>query len=102
MFVVPEVVAGYVFPARKWRERPDAYRYLCGVGAVGEIMLLMAANLVGFALGLDGLRDLVRTILVTWEGQVFFWTACFALFTGAQFMFEWREAERRRGVNMKC
>jgi len=28
--------------------------------------------------------------------------ACVALFTGVQFMFEWREAEKRRGIRMKC
>jgi len=102
LFVLPEILASWAFPARKWKDSPDAYRWLCGIGAVGTILMLMAANLVGFALGVDGLKELVTTILVTWEGQVFFWTACFALFTGAQFMFEWREAERRRGVNMKC
>ncbi|KAF1920522.1 glycerol:H+ symporter [Ampelomyces quisqualis] len=102
LFVLPEILAAYVFPARTWRHRPDAYRWLCGVGAVGEILMLMTANLVGFALGLDGLDGLVKSILGTWEGQVFFWTACFALFTGAQFMFEWRENEKRRGIKMKC
>jgi D-alanyl-lipoteichoic acid acyltransferase DltB (MBOAT superfamily) len=102
LFVLPEILAGYIFPARKWKDRPDAYRWLCGVGAVGEILMLMTANLVGFALGLDGLDGLVKSILGTWDGQVFFWTACVALFTGAQFMFEWRENEKRRGIKMKC
>jgi D-alanyl-lipoteichoic acid acyltransferase DltB (MBOAT superfamily) len=102
LFVLPEILASYVFPARKWKNSPDAYRWLCGVGAVGEILMLMTANLVGFALGLDGLEGLVKSILGTWDGQVFFWTACFALFTGAEFMFEWRESEKRRGIKMKC
>jgi D-alanyl-lipoteichoic acid acyltransferase DltB (MBOAT superfamily) len=102
LFVLPEILASWVFPARKWKDSPDAYRWLCGVGAVGEILMLMTANLVGFALGLDGLEGLVKSIMGTWEGQVFFWTACVALFTGAQFMFEWREAEKRRGIRMKC
>ncbi|KNG52720.1 MBOAT-domain-containing protein [Stemphylium lycopersici] len=102
LFVLPEIIAGYVFPARKWRESPDAYRWLCGVGAVAEILMLMAANLVGFALGVDGLKDLVRGIVGTWSGWSFLATACFALFTGVQFMFEWRESEKRRGIKMKC
>jgi D-alanyl-lipoteichoic acid acyltransferase DltB (MBOAT superfamily) len=102
LFVLPEILASWAFPAKTWKDSPDAYRWLCGVGAVGEILMLMMANLVGFALGLDGLGGLVKSILGTWEGQMFFWTACIALFTGAQFMFEWREAEKRRGIRMKC
>ena len=102
LFVLPEIIAGYLFPARKWRNNPDAYRLLCGVGAVGEILMLMVANLVGFALGLDGLDGLIKGITSTWSGWGFLATACFALFTGVQFMFEWREAEKRRGIKMKC
>ncbi|KAJ4405129.1 glycerol transporter [Didymella pomorum] len=102
LFVLPEIIAGYVFPARKFRNNPDLYRMLCGVGAVGEILMLMVANLVGFALGLDGLDGLVKGITGSWSGWGFLATACFALFTGVQFMFEWREAEKRRGIKMKC
>lgn len=102
LFVLPEIIAGYIFPARKWKDRPNQYRWLCGVGAVGEILMLMTANLVGFALGLDGLDGLVKGIVGSWEGQLFFWVACGALFTGVQVMFEYREAEKRRGIKMKC
>lgn len=102
LFVLPEIVAGYVFPPRKFKNHPNLYRVLCGVGAVGEILMLMVANLVGFALGLDGLDGLVKGIASTWSGWAFLGTACFALFTGVQFMFEWREAEKRRGIKMKC
>ncbi|KAL6705311.1 glycerol transporter [Coniothyrium glycines] len=102
LFVLPEIVAGYIFPAKKWRDSPDAYRWLCGVGAVGEILLLMVANLVGFALGVDGLKDMIAVIGGSWSGWAFLLTACVALFTGVQFMFEWREAEKRRGIKMKC
>jgi len=102
LFVLPEILASALFPARKWEESPNAYRWLCGVGAVGEILMLMAANLVGFALGVDGLKELVTGIVGTWSGWMFLITACGALFTGVQFMFEWRESEKRRGINMKC
>ncbi|KAE8831329.1 hypothetical protein HRS9122_08919 [Pyrenophora teres f. teres] len=102
LFVLPEIIASYVFPARKWKDSPDAYRWLCGVGAVGEILMLMTANLVGFALGVDGLKDLVKGIVGSWSGWMFLGTACVALFTGVQFMFEWRESEKRRGIKMKC
>ncbi|KAJ4359411.1 glycerol transporter [Ascochyta clinopodiicola] len=102
LFVLPELIAAQLFPARRFKNHPDAYRMLCGVGAVGEILMLMVANLVGFALGLDGLEGLVRGVASSWSGWAFLAAACFALFTGVQFMFEWRAAEMRRGVKMKC
>lgn len=102
LFVLPEIIASYLFPARKWKDSPDAYRWLCGVGAVGEILMLMTANLVGFALGLDGLSALLQGIFGSWGGWLFLGTSCVALFTGVQVMFEWREDEKRRGIKMKC
>ncbi|KAF2685766.1 glycerol:H+ symporter-like protein [Lentithecium fluviatile CBS 122367] len=102
LFVLPEVLASYIFPARRWKNHPNTYRYLCGLGAVVEILMLMVANLVGFALGIDGLKGLIEGIIASWSGLAFFWSACFALFCGAQFMFEWRESEKRRGIKLKC
>ncbi|KAL8635512.1 MAG: hypothetical protein Q9228_007001, partial [Teloschistes exilis] len=63
LFVLPEVLAGYAFPKRKWQNHKHAYRMVCGVGAVGNILMMMAANLVGFAVGLDGLMGLVHGIV---------------------------------------
>ncbi|KAL8960727.1 MAG: hypothetical protein Q9193_002615 [Seirophora villosa] len=102
LFVLPEVLAGYAFPKRKWSDNPGAYRMICGVGAVGNILMMMAANLVGFAVGLDGLRDLVRGIVGSYSGLVFLAAACVALFVGAQVMFELREHELRHGIKLKC
>ncbi|KAI9685235.1 MAG: glycerol transporter [Bathelium mastoideum] len=102
LFILPEVVATQLFPRRKFKDQPDLYRWLCGIGAVGNIMMMMAANLVGFAVGLDGLKGLVQGIAGSWSGVVFLMGACGALFTGAQVMFEVREEEKRHGINMKC
>lgn len=102
LFVLPEILATLAFPAKKWKDRPDQYRWLCGVGAVGNILMMMAANLVGFAVGLDGLKGLVDGIIGSWGGRVFLLGAMATLFVGVQVMFEVREAEKRRGVNMKC
>ena len=121
LFVLPETLAGFLFPKRKWEHHKEAYRILCGVGAVGNILMMMSANLVGFAVGLDGLKGLVqgivgsysgtissvegcfRSVLLTLNsGLVFLGFACAALFTGVQFMFELREEELRHGIHMKC
>lgn len=102
LFVLPEVLATLAFPAKKWQDRPQAYRMLCGFGAVGNVLMMMAANLVGFAVGVDGLKGLVQGIVDSWGGRFFLLGACATLFVGVQVMFEWREAEKRRGINMKC
>jgi protein-cysteine N-palmitoyltransferase HHAT len=102
LFVLPELLGGMAFPARKWKDRPNAYRVICGVGAVFNILMMMMANLVGFAVGLDGLKGLMRGIVGTWQGAVFMFGACGALFVGAQVMFEHREAEKRKGIKLKC
>ncbi|KAK7522706.1 MBOAT, membrane-bound O-acyltransferase family-domain-containing protein [Phyllosticta citriasiana] len=102
LFVAPEVLATMAFPRRRWAARPTAYRVLCGVGAVGNVLMMMAANLVGFAIGLDGLQALVKAIFGNYSGLAFFAAACGALFVGVQVMFEVREEELRHGIKMKC
>lgn len=69
LFVLPEVLAELIFPPYKWQHHQRAYRMICGVGAVGNVLMLMAANLVGFAVGLDGVKDLVRGIIGSYSGQ---------------------------------
>lgn len=102
LFVLPEAICTLLFPAKKWKNSPNAYRWICGVGAVGNILMMMAANLVGFALGLDGLQGLVTNIIGSWGGLFFLVAACGTLFVGAQVMFEVRESEKRKGFHMKC
>ncbi|RMZ80913.1 hypothetical protein DV737_g2743, partial [Chaetothyriales sp. CBS 132003] len=102
LFILPEVLAGLAFPAKAWRHRPTTYRVICGIGAVANVLMMMAANLVGFALGLDGLKGLVQGIISSWQGALFMVAACAALFVGVQVMFEHREEEKRKGIRMKC
>jgi len=101
LFVLPEILATIAFPAKKWQDRPNAYRVICGIGAVGNILMMMAANLVGFAVGLDGLKGLVQGIIGTWQGLGFLLAACLTLFVGVQVMFEVREGEKRKGIRLK-
>lgn len=66
--MLPEVVAEWLFPSKRWKDDRVAYRVICGIGAVGNILIMMSANLVGFALGLNGLRDLVAGIVGSMTG----------------------------------
>lgn len=69
LFMMPEVIAGYLFPRRRWENNLTAYRVLCGVGVVGNLMMMMMANLVGFAVGVDGLKSIIHGIFNDYSGQ---------------------------------
>jgi protein-cysteine N-palmitoyltransferase HHAT len=100
LFVLPEVVATLLFPAKKWKDQPNTYRIICGVGAIGNILMMMVANLVGYAIGIDGLKGLVHGIIGSTAGVMLFAAACGCLFVGVQIMFEVREEEKRAGIKM--
>ncbi|KAI1375416.1 MBOAT-domain-containing protein [Hypoxylon crocopeplum] len=101
-FMLPEMAAGFLFPKRRWERHLTAYRMLCCVGAVVNIFMMMMANLVGFAVGVDGLERIIAGIFRDFSGFTFIVGACVALFVGVQIMFEIRESEARRGINLKC
>ncbi|KAK2625474.1 hypothetical protein QTJ16_004786 [Diplocarpon rosae] len=102
LFMIPEVTAGILFPRKRWEKNLTAYRVLCGVGAVGNLMMMMMANLVGFAVGVDGLKSIISGIFRDFSGIAFLLTASCVLFVGIQVMFEVRESEMRKGIYLKC
>lgn len=60
LFVVPEILARKVFSPKKFVGREVLYRNLCALGGVANILMMMSANLVGFAIGVDGLKDMMK------------------------------------------
>lgn len=102
LFFLPEVIATMLFPPHKWRSSPNAYRMICGVGAVFNVVMMMAANLVGFAVGWDGLKGLLNGILGSYSGLVFMSLAFVSIFVATQVMFEIREGELKVGIKLKC
>ncbi|KAJ7498593.1 MBOAT, membrane-bound O-acyltransferase family-domain-containing protein [Mycena latifolia] len=101
LFVVPELAARYVLPESKYGHEPW-YRHVCAVGAVLNILMLMAANLVGFVIGIDGMKFFVQELFGTAEGLRFLVGASVCLFAAAHLMFEYREEEKRNGIIRKC
>lgn len=99
LFLLPELFATSYF--RKFNARPW-YRHVCAVGAVVNIWMMMIANLYGFCLGHDGTIALFKALFSTSDGLIYLVLSSGALFVGAQVMFEMREAEKRRGVDVKC
>jgi protein-cysteine N-palmitoyltransferase HHAT len=45
------------------------YRHICALGAVVNILMMMTANLVGFAIGTEGMAYMVREITSSWTGE---------------------------------
>ena len=102
LFILPEVTARALFPAKRWSQHPNAYRALGGLGGVANLFMIMASSMVGFAVGLDGLKEMVGGIVGSGYGRLCVVAAYATVYVGVQIMFEWRASERRRGVVMNC
>jgi D-alanyl-lipoteichoic acid acyltransferase DltB (MBOAT superfamily) len=70
LFMMPEILAGCLFPRKRWLNHLTTYRCLCAVGAVGNLMMMMAANLVGFAVGVEGLKSIIYGIFQDYSGTL--------------------------------
>ncbi|KAI5784840.1 glycerol uptake protein 1 [Pyronema domesticum] len=100
LFVIPEIVGHKI--ARRWQSNVTFARHMAALGGVANVLMMMAANLVGFAIGLDGLRTMVDGVFGSYGGAAFIIFSMMAIFVGVQVMFEIREAEKRHGINLKC
>ena len=98
IFLLPEMIMTAI--AKPLRGKP-IFRILCGAGAVVNILMMMAANLVGFCVGVEGLKDMIHQLFGSASGFVFFGLACATLFVGVQDMFEVREDEHARGIKLR-
>ncbi|KAJ3302254.1 glycerol transporter, partial [Blyttiomyces sp. JEL0837] len=97
LFMIPEMLALKLFPEKSWGRWPY-YRHLCGVGAVGNILLMISVNTVGFAGGLDGVKDMIPAIF-SQKGAIFLIGTFMYLFSLSQIMFEIRAEEARQGLS---
>ncbi|OCH89613.1 MBOAT-domain-containing protein [Obba rivulosa] len=100
-FILPEIAANHFLPPSKYGEY-WWYRHVCAVGAAFNILMMMAANLVGFVIGTDGISYMLQQLLRTSKGLWFLAAAYACLFIAAQVMFEYREEETRQGIYRRC
>lgn len=100
-FVVPEILARKALPYEQYGGT-WWFRHVAAVGGVANVLMMMTGNLVGFAIGTDGMRYMIEQLFGSWEGVRFMMGACATLFVGVQVMFEYREEELRRGIDRKC
>jgi len=92
-FILPELLASYLLPAsrvcsiatpvcsnltccpflrfffRKFGQKAW-YRHVAAIGAVANIVMMMAANLIGFVIGTDGIHFFVDELFGTSQGKV--------------------------------
>lgn len=99
LFLLPEILLSAYF--KRYALEPW-YRFVCGAGSVCNIWLMMIANIYGFCLGHDGTIALLKTMLGTFQGAVFFVICSGCLFVGVQVMYELRDGEKRRGIDLRC
>lgn len=99
LFLLPELFISKYFKqfSGEWW-----YRHICAAGGALNIWLMMIANLYGFCLDHDGMKLLFTEMFSTFDGLVFFVLACASLFIAVQVMFEYREEEKRHGLDVKC
>ncbi|RKP12464.1 MBOAT, membrane-bound O-acyltransferase family-domain-containing protein, partial [Piptocephalis cylindrospora] len=96
LFILPEFLAIYLTrPLRK----KSWFRHLAACGAVFNILMMMIANLVGFAVGIDGIKQMISDIF-TVDGIWFVMGCLFCIFVSVQIMFEYREMVKRREAQL--
>ncbi|KAL1732281.1 MBOAT, membrane-bound O-acyltransferase family-domain-containing protein [Schizophyllum commune] len=101
LFVVPEIIGRKLLPESRFGDRPW-YRHVCAFGGVLNVLMMMTANLVGFVIGIDGVKYFLHQLVGSTEGLRFLAAVFACLFVGVQLMFEYREEELRQGIVRKC
>lgn len=96
LFLLPEILARWL-KTRLRMEEWSNYRYIAGLAGTISICMMITANLVGFAVGIDGVKMLWKSI-VTVKGAFFLLNALCTAYSATQIMFEIRAEERRNGI----
>ncbi|KAI8904427.1 glycerol uptake protein 1 [Gorgonomyces haynaldii] len=92
LFILPELLVTKFFCTKSMRHFfGDWHIHLCAFGAVLNIFMMMTANLVGFAVGLDGMQEMLQQLLQK-DGLLFLLQISIGLFGGAHAMF-WERAK---------
>lgn len=69
LFIIPEVLARMVVTRKMFGGNETRFRMVCCVGAVANQLMMVMANLVGFAVGLDGLQSILSGIFHDFSGE---------------------------------
>ncbi|KAH0833403.1 hypothetical protein J3R83DRAFT_12509 [Lanmaoa asiatica] len=69
VFILPELLAATLLPQSKYG-RHTWYRHVCACGGVLNVLTMIAANLVGFVIGTDGILYMANQITGSFQGNV--------------------------------
>ncbi|WFD00287.1 glycerol transporter [Malassezia yamatoensis] len=86
LFVAPELLTRYLLPSKQWGQRAW-YRHVCALGGAFNVLLMMTANLVGFVVGVDGVKYLWLQLVSNQDGIAFMVITLASLFIGVQLMY---------------
>ena len=87
LFIIPEIALSRVFSMEAVRSYFGKWHiHICALGGAVNILAMMAANLVGFAIGVDGFTQLL-TNLNSWRGYFFLLNIIASLYLGVHRMF---------------
>lgn len=96
LFILPEIFLRWLAKKRDWESKPY-YRQLSAAGAGANMFLMSVANLVGFVVGIDGIRSIL-TALFTSSGLIFTIGLFGTLYCLANILLEIRHTESYYGI----
>jgi D-alanyl-lipoteichoic acid acyltransferase DltB (MBOAT superfamily) len=87
IFIVPEIALTRFFCTEEMRTKlGDWHLHLCAFAGALNILTMMSANLIGFAVGVDGFLQLIDGLL-NWKGLAIVTALIFSLFGGVHRIF---------------
>lgn len=95
LFFLPEILIRRFLKPKL--EHLSYYRHFAAAASSISILLMIIANLVGFVVGLDGTKTIMKAIIQP-QGLLFLASALVISFSSGQIMLEWRKEEERRGI----
>lgn len=99
--VLLEAIGTYLFNSTPHTNYTEFWNVLGNVGCVINIWMMLIGNLIGFAIGVDGAKFLLKRLLTTTDGLKFVVTASIVLYEGTRIMFQIRDNEHARGIDLK-
>nr|KAJ3418018.1 glycerol transporter [Polyrhizophydium stewartii] len=94
LFIVPEIACTRLLCTDEWRQRLGwLHLHLCALGGVCNVFMMMIANLVGYAVGVEGIQEMLDQI-VHGKAWSFFAGVIPGLFFTVHIAFYWRTREK--------